>query len=141
MDTDEAIIMEDCAAIDEVLQMEMVKTLFLRHQQQTAFYLFVTSGDKSFKSKDFSAALGVSRVSFASPAQMMEMLGSPVGAATIFSCLLDSAKNVRFVMDQDVARQEWYGCSDGTTTGYMKILTKDVLYKLLPASGHALEII
>ena len=60
VDTDEAITMEDCVAIEEKLDMKMVKTLFLCNRQQTSFYLFVTCGDKPFRSKEFSAALGVS---------------------------------------------------------------------------------
>lgn len=48
-----------------ILQLEMVKTLFLSNRQQTAFYLFITTGSKPFRSKDFSNTLGVSRVSFA----------------------------------------------------------------------------
>lgn len=35
VDTDEAITMEDCVAIDEKLNMNMVKTLFLCNRQQT----------------------------------------------------------------------------------------------------------
>jgi hypothetical protein len=31
------------------------------------------------------------------------------------------------VFDRDVLREEWYGCSDGTTTGYMKVRTEDIL--------------
>ena len=39
VDGDEAIAMEDCVAIDEKLQINMVKTLFLCNRQQTDFYL------------------------------------------------------------------------------------------------------
>lgn len=51
VDTDEAITMEDCVQINKVLDMKMVKTLFLCNRQQTAFYLFITTGDKPFKSR------------------------------------------------------------------------------------------
>ena len=44
VDTDEAITMEDCAAINKKLDMNMVKTLFLCNRQQTDFYLFITIG-------------------------------------------------------------------------------------------------
>ena len=71
VDTDEAITMEDCVQINAKLDMKMVKTLFLCNRQQTAFYLFITSGDKPFRAKDFSAALDIARVSFA-PAELME---------------------------------------------------------------------
>lgn len=141
VDTDEAITMADCAAIDEKLDMNMVKTLFLCNRRQTEFYLFITSGGKPFSSRDFSSALGVSRVSFA-PAELMEtMLGTKIGAATVFSSILDSENRVRIVFDRAVLAEEWYGCSDGTTTGYMKVRTDDIRSKLLPFTGHSAEVI
>lgn len=136
VDTDEVITMEDCIAVNERLDMKMVKTLFLCNRQQTKFYLFITPGDKPFRSKDFAGALGVSRVSFA-PAELMEtMLGTKIGAATIFSSLLDTDGEVRIVFDQEVLSEEYYGCSDGTTTGYMKIRTEDISGKFLKFTKH-----
>lgn len=136
VDTDEAITMEDCILIDQRLDMEMVKTLFLCNRQKTRFYLYVTIADKPFNSKEFSAALGIARVSFA-PAELMEsVLGVKIGAATVFGVLLDRDGLVQVVFDADVARAEWYGCSDGTTTGYMKIATRRILEDLLPFAEH-----
>ena len=136
VDTDEAVTMDDCILINEKLDMKMVKTLFLCNRQKTAFYLFVTAGDKPFRSKDFSNSLGAARVSFAPAELMNSMLGTKIGAATVFSALLDSASDVKFVIDKDVLQEEWYGCSDGTTTGYMKIRTDDIIHKFLPYTGH-----
>ncbi len=31
-----------------------------------------------------------------------------------------------------VTSEKWYRCSDGTTTGYMKIKTEDLLHRVLP---------
>lgn len=136
VDTDEVITMEDCIAVNERLDMKMVKTLFLCNLQQTKFYLFITCGDKPFRSKDFSNALGVSRVSFA-PAELMEtMLGIKIGAATVFSSLLDCENKVQIIFDKDVLSEEYYGCSDGTTTGYMKIRTEDIVRKFLNYAKH-----
>ena len=132
VETEEVITMEDCKQINERLDMEMVKTLFLCNRQKTNFYLFVTCGDKPFKSKEFSQALAIARVSFASAEQMDAMLGTKIGAATIFSTLLKEAKKVQLVLDKDVCQQEYYGCSDGTTTGYLKLKTEEVLEKFLP---------
>lgn len=141
VETDEAITMEDCVLINEKLDMKMVKTLFLCNRQKTAFYLFITAGDKQFKSKDFSNDLDISRVSFA-PAELMEsMLGTKIGAATVFSAVTDSDNNVQIVIDKDVADEEWYGCSDGTTTGYMKIKTAQIINNFLPYAGHIPKII
>lgn len=121
--------------------MKMVKTLFLCARHQRAFYLFVTAGDKPFHSSAFSAALDTARVSFAPAEKMRELLGTKTGAATVFSGLLESAKDVRFVLDRDVLREEFYGCSDGTTTGYLKLRTADVVEQLLPYLGHPATII
>lgn len=140
VDTDEAITMPDCVQINEKLRMKMVKTLFLCDRKQTTFCLFITVGDKPFRAKDFSAALGVSRLSFAPSEKMETMLGTKIGAATVFSALLDSENRVRIVFDRDVADEEWYGCSDGTTTGYLKLRTDDVLHKFLPAARHTPQI-
>ncbi len=141
VDTDEAITMEDCVLIDEKLKMKMVKTLFLCNRQQTLFYLFITVGDKPFRSKDFSTALGIPRVSFA-PAELMDkMLGTKIGAATVFSALLPSAEDVQIIFDRDVLKEEFYGCSDGTTTGYMKIKTNDIIHKVLHFAKRSYNVI
>ncbi len=141
VDTDEAITMEDCIKINEILNMKMVKTLFLCNRKKTEFYLFITTADKTFSAKDFSHILCVSRVSFAPASLMEEILGTKIGAATIFSALIDTNNSVRIVIDNDVINEKWYGCSDGTTTGYMKIKTDDIINKFIPHTNHRLDII
>ncbi|MBG9582546.1 prolyl-tRNA synthetase [Bacillus thuringiensis] len=136
VNTDEAISMEDCVEINQKLDMKMVKTLFLCNSKKTEFYLFITTADKPFKAKDFSHALGISRVSFA-PAELMEhILGVKVGAATVFGVLMDKENLVQVVFDKDVLLEEWYGCSDGTTTGYMKVKTKLIVNNFLTCAKH-----
>lgn len=136
VDTDEAITMEDCILINEKLDMKMVKTLFLCNRQKTIFYLFVTTGDKAFSAKEFSSAAKCSRVSFAPEELMHEMLGTKIGAATVFSTIIDLDRDLQIVIDKDVAEEEYYGCSDGTTTCYLKIKTDDIINKFLPAVKH-----
>jgi Ala-tRNA(Pro) deacylase len=139
VETRNVMTMEECAAVDRILGAEIVKTLFLCNRQQTVFYLFVTPGDKPFRSKDFSAALGISRVSFAPPERLEEMLGVSVGATTVFSLLLDSAEAVRIVFDSEVLRKEWFGCTDGTHDEYLKLRTQDLLQWFIPATGHVMR--
>jgi Ala-tRNA(Pro) deacylase len=67
---------------------------------------------------------------------MEKMLGTKIGAATVFSAMLDKDNAVQIVFDKDVAREEWYGCSDGTTTGYMRIKTAQILHDFLPFAKH-----
>lgn len=139
--TDEVITMADCEAVNARLDMQMVKTLFLCDRKQSEFYLFITAGSKPFRAKDFSAAMDVARLSFAPVERMHDMLGTDIGAATVFSALLDTARAVHIVFDRDVADSEYYGCSDGTTTGYLKLRTQDVLHRLLPHTGHEYRIV
>lgn len=136
VDTDEAITMDDCVLIDQKLNMKMVKTLFLCNRKKTIFYLFITTGEKNFDTKTFSNMLGISRVSFAPAELMEEMLGNKIGAATIFGTLLDLDRDVQVIIDKDVANEEYYGCSDGTTTCYLKIRTTDIIDRFLPFAKH-----
>lgn len=136
VDTDEAISMEDCIEINKKLDIKMVKTLFLCNSKKNKFYLFVTTADKQFKSKDFSKVLHISRVSFAPPELLENILGVKIGAATVFGILNDKENLVQVVFDYDVLSEEWYGCSDGTTTGYMKVRTTQVVNKFLPSTKH-----
>lgn len=141
VDNDDAISMEDCILIDRQLNMKTVKTLFLCNRQQTSFYLFVTTADKPFVTKDLSRVMGISRVSFAPVELLDKMLGTTVGATTIFGVLLDKDNKVQVVIDKDVLSEEWYGCSDGTTTSYMKISRDWIMHDFLAYTQHTPKII
>ena len=136
VDTQEAITMDDCILINQKLEMEMVKTLFLCNRQQTEFYLVITVANKPFKSKEFSQQLNIARLSFAPVEVMQQLIGTTVGAATIFGTLLDEDNKIKVVFDEDLIKNEFYGCSDGLTTSYMKIKTDDILSKFLKYTKH-----
>ena len=69
------------------------------------------------------------------------MLQTPIGAATILSLLVDTDNKVRIVVDRDVMDEEYYGCSDGTTTGYLKMKTEDVTTRFLDYTHHSLIVV
>lgn len=141
VDTDPGITMEDCRNINSGIGGRIVKTLFLCNRQQTIFYLYVTRDDKPFVTKDFGAALGIPRVSFASAELLMEKVGTEHGASTILSACLDSAADVNFVIDREVLDNEYFCCTDGTVGCFMKIRTSDLLDVYLPAFSHTPRII
>lgn len=72
---------------------------------------------------------------------MGKMLETKIGAATVFSTILDEQNQVQVVFDKDVINEEWYGCSDGTTTGYMKIRTTHIIHDFLSFVKHTPSII
>ena len=139
VDTDPGITMEDCRHIDAKIGVRIVKTIFLCNRQQTEFYLYVTTDDKPFVTRDFCGSLGIPRVSFASAEKLWELTGVKVGATTILSAILPSASSVHLVMDRQVAEGEWFACTDGTATCFVKIRTRHLLDKYL--SGKQLTLI
>ena len=135
VDTDPGLTMEDCLHIDAKIGVHIVKTLFLCNRQQTEFYLYVTTDDKPFVTREFCGALGIPRVSFASAEQLWARTGVLVGATTVLSAILPQAAGIHWVMDRAVAESEWLACTDGTATCFVKIYTADLLGKYLPAAG------
>ena len=57
--------MEACNEVDKILGVVICKNLFLCNRQKTAFYLLMMPGDKKFKTKELSAQINSSRLSFA----------------------------------------------------------------------------
>ena len=139
VDTDPGITMEDCQHIDAKIGVRIVKTLFLCNRQQTEFYLYVTTDDKPFVTRDFCGALGIPRVSFASAEKLWELTGVEVGATTILSAILPQSAPVHLVMDRTVAEGEWFACTDGTPTCFVKLHTRDLLEKYL--AGRSVQLI
>lgn len=127
VENDPARTMEECKLIAEKLGCTIAKTLFLTNRKQTKFYLYLMPDDKPFVTKDFSKKLGISRVSFASAELLKEKMGVKPGAATVFCLLLESAKDVQLVIDKEIAKNDYLGCTDGTYTCYTKLKTKEVL--------------
>lgn len=136
VENEPAVTMEACEAIDKALNVKTVKTLLLCNRQKTKFYLYVTEGDKPFVTKDFGKKLEISRVSFAPSEMLGEMLGCEVGSTTILTLYKDSENNIQLVIDKAILDYEYYGCTDSTTTSYMRITVKDLIEKFIPYSNH-----
>ena len=133
---DATATMEDCAAVGKALHGTICKNLFLCNRQQTAFYLLTMPGDKPFHTKDLSAQIGSSRLSFAPPEKMEELLNTHPGSASVMGLLFDTEHRVQLVMDRDVYDAEYFCCHPCDNHGSLKIKTSDLLTKFLPHVGH-----
>lgn len=131
-----AMTMEDCLAIDRQLDVRMCKNLFLCNRQETVFYLLMMPGDKKFRTKDLSAQLGVSRLSFADEKHMLELLDIHPGSVSVMGLMNDREHHVELLMDEDVLKLPYVGCHPCMSTTSMKIRKEDLLEKFLPAVGH-----
>ena len=136
IDHEPAMTMEICADIDKTLDATICKNLFLCNRQETDFYLLMMPGDKPFKTKDLSAQIGSSRLSFATPAFMERFLDIKPGAVSVMGLMNDKDSNVRLLIDEDVLRGEYIGCHPCVNTSSLKIKTEDLINKILPAVKH-----
>ncbi|MBP3378888.1 MAG: prolyl-tRNA synthetase associated domain-containing protein [Clostridia bacterium] len=135
-DHEPAMTMEDCKAVDDMLDVVMCKNLFLCNRQKTSFYLLLIPGDKPFRTKEFSAALGISRVSFAEADAMEKHLGVLPGAVTVMGLMNDTEGEVQLVIDKDVISAEYIGCHPCVNTSSIKVSTTDIIEKFLPHVKH-----
>ena len=128
--------MEACHEIDAVLETLVCKNLFLCNRQQTQFYLLMMPGDKPFKTKDLSKQIDSARLSFASPEYMEEFLHISPGSVSIMGLMNDTENRVQLLVDKPVIESEDLGCHPCVNTSSLKMRTRDVFEKFLPAVHH-----
>lgn len=133
VDHEPAMTMEVCAEIDKTLGCAICKNLFLANRQQTAFYLLMTPGDKPFKTKDLSAQIGSSRLSFGTPDFMEQSLDITPGSLSVLGLMNDSEGRVKLLIDEDVLAGEFFGCHPCINTSSLRIAVSDLKEKILPA--------
>ena len=126
-DHEMANTMEACYEIDKILGVIICKNLFLCNRQKTSFYLLMMPGDKKFKTKELSAQINSSRLSFAEPEDMLKYLDIEPGAVSVMGLMNDRGQNVRLLIDQEILSDEYIGCHPCVCTSSLKIRTKDVL--------------
>lgn len=141
IDHKEANTMEICREIDVVLQATICKNLLLCNRQCTAFYLLMIPGDKVFKTKDLSAQIGSSRLSFAGPEYMEQFLDITPGSVSVLGLMNDKENRVQLLIDEDVLKGEYVGMHPCINTSSLRIKTADLMEKLIPAMGHEPKIV
>ena len=136
IDHEAAMTMEACAEIDKVLDATICKNLLLCNRQCTDFYLLMLVGDKHFKTSVFSKQIGSSRLSFAAPEYMEQFLDITPGSVSVLGLMNDKDHRVRLVIDEDVAKGEYFGCHPCINTSSLRLKTSDLMEKIIPAMGH-----
>lgn len=136
IDHEAAMTMEACAALEEALGAHICKNLLLCNRQCTAFYLLLIPGDKVFKTKDLSAQIGSSRLSFAGAEYMERYLDITPGSLSVLGLMNDAGHAVQLLIDEDVLKEEAFGCHPCINTSTLRIATKDLSELIIPALGH-----
>ena len=128
-----ATTMEVCAAVDAILDVHICKNLFLCNRQKTNFYLLVMPGDKPFKTKELSKQMGISRLSFTDESFMEQFLDIHPGSVSVLGLMNDKEHRVSLAIDEDVLKEEMFGCHPCENTSSIRFRTKDLTEKILPA--------
>ncbi|HAX30372.1 MAG TPA: prolyl-tRNA synthetase associated domain-containing protein [Oscillibacter sp.] len=133
---DAAFNMELCADVSAVLGVSVCKNLFLCNRQKTSFYLLCMPPDKPFHTKDLSAQINSSRLSFAPEDSLWELLHCHPGSATVLGLANDTEHRVQLLLDREVYDAPYMSCHPCICTSTLKLKTSDVLTCLLPHTGH-----
>lgn len=141
IDHEAAMTMEACAAIDAVLDATICKNLLLCNRQCTAFYLLMLPGGKVFKTSVLSRQIGSSRLSFAPAEYMEKYLDITPGSVSVLGLMNDTEHHVQLLMDGDVLKGEYFGCHPCINTSSLRLATRDLVEKILPAMNHVPRIV
>ena len=129
--------MEACIEIDQALAPAVVcKNLFLTNSKEDHYYLLMILGDKKFRSSEVAGQIGSTRLSFASAEKMQEYLEIKPGAVSVMGLMNDCGHHVELLVDDELSGDELLGCHPCVNTSSLRLRTKDVLEKFVPATGH-----
>ncbi len=140
-DHEAANTMELCREIEKSLGCPICKNLLLTNRQQTDFYLLLMEGDKVFKTKYLSKALGCSRLSFATDEHMEQLVDITPGSLSVLGLMNDPEKKVRLVIDCPVLEQPEIGFHPCRNTSTLAVSMADFREKILPALGHEATVV
>ena len=141
IDHEAAMTMEACAEVDKMLGGVICKNLMLCNRQNTEFYLLLIPGDKPFKTKELSKQIESSRLSFAAPEYMEEYLDITPGSLSVLGLMNDTGHKVQLLIDQDVLKGEYIGFHPCINTSSLRIKIADLVEKIIPAMGHAPQLV
>ena len=128
--------MEDCKAAEEALGGVMPKNLFLTPRNHATHHLLIARADAPFRTARISRQLGVSRLSFATAEELMEMLRTLPGAISPMGLLFDQERKVRLAIDRALRGEERLLFHPCVNTATLAISGADFFGRLLPALGH-----
>ncbi len=128
--------MEACREVDQLLEVNMCKNLFLCNSQKTCFYLLLMPGDKKFKTKDLSQQIGSARLSFAPAEDMERLLDITPGSVSVMGLMNDTENKIQLLIDEEILRDDDLACHPCINTSSIKLKTKELMSKFLPEVHH-----
>jgi Ala-tRNA(Pro) deacylase len=128
--------------LDKLPQMNaaITKNLFLRDKSHQ--YMLVTvEVHKSVDLKKLAEATGRKHFSFASPEELIKLLGVEPGAATLLGLINDTRHVITVVIDKDLWEQKAAIQCHPLVNSASLVLTQDALERFFRSTGHAFQIL
>ena len=129
----------------EVAELEMpypesdAKNLFVRDDKRRNYYLITVMAHKKVNLKDFKKNYGTRSLTFASPDELMEIMGLIPGAVTPLGVLNDKEHKVKVYLDRDFLNApKRIGVHPNDNTATVWLNTED-LVEIIQSHGTELE--
>ncbi len=117
------------------------KNLFVRDDKKANYYLITVKGDKRVDLKEFRKNNGTRNLSFASPDDLMNIMGLIPGAVSPLGILNDAELKVHFYIDKDFMNDSHLigiHPNDNTATVWLKV---EDLIEIIKEHGNDVNVI
>ncbi|MCC0636458.1 MULTISPECIES: prolyl-tRNA synthetase associated domain-containing protein [unclassified Clostridioides] len=131
---------EQLVILNDITKGCQCKNLFLRNAKGNKYYLIVVRGDKHVDLNSVKEKIGSSRLSFASPERLYNVLKLLPGSVNPFSLVNDTERKVELYIDEDVIKEEYLNFHPNINTKTVNI-SKKGFEKFLEYLEYPLQII
>lgn len=114
---------------------QLLKNLLLKNSSGKHFYLYILDGNHKADLRGLALQLEESRLSFASPAELMETLGVEPGCVTPFAVAHSGKRDIQIIIDSSVSARRSLGFHPLVNTASVCISRSDLL-RLLASYGY-----
>lgn len=115
---------EQLVILNDITKGCQCKNLFLRNAKGNKYYLIVVRGDKHVDLNSVKEKIGSTRLSFASPERLYNVLKLLPGSVNPFSLVNDTERKVELYIDEDVIKEEYLNFHPNINTKTVNISKK-----------------
>lgn len=113
---------EEAARYESPAVTAPAKNLLLTNGGKSSFFLIIMAASKKLNAKALGRALGEKGLTFASPEDMLRLLGLMPGAVSPFGLINDEAAEVAVILDREIS-------TSGTVSFHPNVNTASVILK------------
>lgn len=115
------------------------KNLFLKNKRDGQLYLVTIPSEKRLDLNQFRKMIGASKVRFAEPEVLSELLGITAGAVSPIGLVNDTEDKVIFMVDEEIWNAKEVCCHPNVNTETLQLLGSE-FRKLIKATKTTMEI-